>query len=372
MKPSILSQGEKEMKTDGSDAREKTAQQNGSPEDQSRKSLQKQVEAMATQFEHALPNKIGVERMMRIVMTAILNNPKLAQCEPQSFFGALLQALQLGLEVNTPLGQAWLIPRWDGKSKRYKCHFQMGYQGLMELCYRFGKYRRITAEIVYEGDIFEYEYGTASFIRHIPKYKSEKPIYVWALYEMDNGGGSFVVWSWDRVIKHAERYSESYDDEKKKWNFSAWSSDDESRESMAKKTLVDKVLTYAPKSVELRDALLADERSVIARPVNEGGETKFQLEIENKLPPAIEDDRDNPDRVKDQAPVATADPKAGKEKETVPANTKGGAGKAATQSPAPTAGNGNGSTGKNLFPDDEEQRLQEQYEREHSMPDFGK
>ncbi|WP_461246537.1 recombinase RecT [Treponema sp. R6D11] len=88
------------MKTDGSDAKDKTKET--SPEEQARKTLQHQIEKMAGQFENALPNKIGVERMMRIVMTAILNNPKLAQCEPNSFFGSLLQALQLGLEVNTP------------------------------------------------------------------------------------------------------------------------------------------------------------------------------------------------------------------------------------------------------------------------------
>ena len=87
------------MKTDGSDQNTKgqsgTGQPqppNGGAEDRARKTLQNQITGMAREFERALPGKIGVERMMRIVMTAILKTPQLAQCDPQSFFGALAGA----------------------------------------------------------------------------------------------------------------------------------------------------------------------------------------------------------------------------------------------------------------------------------------
>jgi recombination protein RecT len=361
------------MKTDGSDQNNKST-----PKDEERKTLQKQVEAMASQFQHALPNKIGVERMMRIVMTAILNNPKLAQCEPNSFFGAVLQALQLGLEVNTPLGQAYLIPRWDknawGKDKGgYKCNFQMGYRGLIELCYRYGKYRRIQAEIVYEGDTFDYEYGTNQHLQHIPQGKSEKPICVWALYEMDNGGGNFVVWTWEKIIKHAETFSESYDDEKQKWNFSAWSSNEESRDSMAKKTMVDRVLKYAPKSAELIQASYVDEKPLIARHVVEGDEAKFQIDVDPKF---IEDGHNNAETV----PVQKAE---NGEKTTAPVPAGNGNGKpqSAGQTAAP-AGNGKPpETGKanppaaknnnSLYPQDENDRLEEQYRQQTEQPDLG-
>jgi recombination protein RecT len=341
------------MKTDGSDQNSKSKE---TPQDSERKTLQKQVEAMATQFEHALPNKIGSERMMRIVMTAILNNPKLAQCEPNSFFGAVLQALQLGLEINTPLGQAYLIPRWDknawGKDKGgYKCNFQMGYQGLMELCYRYGKYRRIQAEIVYDGDFFEYEYGTNQHLQHIPRGKSEKPIFVWALYEMDNGGGNFVVWTWDQVIKHAETFSEAYDDEKKKWSFSAWSSNDESQKSMAKKTMVHAVLAYAPRSAELKQVSLTDGNPLIARPVIEGNETRFQIDIDQNY---IEDGRNN-GSAKPESVRQTAAPPAGNGKPPE------------TNKATPSAEKNNNS----LYPEDENARLEEQYRQQTEQPDLG-
>jgi len=364
------------MKTDGSDAKDKTKE--ATPEEQARKTLQHQIEKMAGQFENALPNKIGVERMMRIVMTAILNNPKLAQCEPNSFFGSLLQALQLGLEVNTPLGQAWLIPRWDGKAKKLKCQFQMGYQGLVDLCYRYGTYRRITAEVVYEGDIFDYKNGTTHYIEHIQKFKTETPKYVWALYETENGGQNFVVWTWDKVMKHAEAFSESYDSDKDEWKYSAWSSNQESKESMAKKTMLERVLKYAPKSVELKQALIADDNAIIARAVTEGGETKFQFDIEEKIIPAIEDDRDNPNLVKEKPPATAGNGKP--EKETVPAagketekpNTQQQTASAAPAGNTLPKNNGAGTGNKGgLFSADEEAALAEQLRNENAaIPQF--
>jgi recombination protein RecT len=367
------------MKVNGSDKDEKTNK--AEKAEDPAKTLKQQIANMASQFANALPNKIGVERMLRIVMTAILNNPKLAQCEPNSFFGALLQALQLGLEVNTPLGQSYLIPRWDknayGKGAGgLKCYFQIGYQGLLDLCYRYGKYRQITAEIVYQGDDFDYELGTRQFLRHNPKGKSTNPKYVWALYELDNGGQRFVVWTWEKVMRHAESFSESYDEETGKWKFSAWSSNQESKESMGQKTALIDLLKYAPKSVELSMAVSADERTIIAQPFSEGGETRLQFDIGNRF---IEDDRGNENRVREQAPGA--EKKADAEKETVPAGKPQAAKPTATATPQ-QAGSGappvkHSKADGSLFTPQEESdmddHLQEQYEREQrgTAPNFG-
>jgi hypothetical protein len=68
------------MKTDGSDRNEKGNGATGaarpmSEEERARKTMQAQIMNMAKEFERALPGKIGVDRMMRIVMTAILKTP---------------------------------------------------------------------------------------------------------------------------------------------------------------------------------------------------------------------------------------------------------------------------------------------------------
>lgn len=67
------------------------------------------------------------ERFMRMALSAINNTPKLAECTQISFLAALMNAAQLGLEPNTPLGQAYLIP-YNNKGTM-ECQFQIGYKG---------------------------------------------------------------------------------------------------------------------------------------------------------------------------------------------------------------------------------------------------
>ena len=64
------------------------------------------------------------ERFTRITLSALSSNPQLQQTTPQSFLGAMMTAAQLGVEPNTPLGQAYLLPY---KNKGVlECQFQLG------------------------------------------------------------------------------------------------------------------------------------------------------------------------------------------------------------------------------------------------------
>jgi recombination protein RecT len=205
--------------------------------------------------------------------------------------GSLLQALQLGLEVNTPLGQAYLIPRAkkdrNGRLSHHECNFQIGYQGLLDLCYRYGKYKTITAEVVYEGDYFDFRYGTKQFLDHRPEgwKKEAKPTHVWALYELENGGSRFVVWTWEKAMAHGEEFSDSFNKDKP-WA-SPWLSSETSKEEMAKKSVLKTLLKYAPKSVEglVEAALYSDGHAVIANKVDEGGNMRLSFDIAGQVAP---------------------------------------------------------------------------------------
>lgn len=190
-------------------------------------------------FKMAVPKTVTPERMARIAMTAVTKNPKLALCSPASFFGALLTAAQLGLEVNTPLGQSYLIP-YNGK-RGMECQFQLGYQGILDLAYRTGKFRRIKAVVVHAGDDFTYSYGLHAVLTHVPKMIGT-PTHVYALYELLNGGIDFEVWTWEQVIAHAKQYSQSFSKADSSWQTAP--------EEMAKKTVLKALLKYAPKAVE--------------------------------------------------------------------------------------------------------------------------
>ena len=252
------------MKVDGSDMQQKTAM----TEKRQPQTLQDWVVRMSGQIKNALPASITPERMTRIALTALNTNQQLARCSRDSFLGALLTAAQLGLEVNTPLGQAYLIPYGN------KAQFQLGYQGLLELCYRTGQYKRIVARVVYDGDFFEYEYGLNERLAHKPANKSKQPVAVYGLYELKNGAAAFEVMTWADVTAHKNKFSQSANSKS-----SPWKTDEE---AMAKKTVLKKVLKYAPKTVEAANALAGDSHIVNAKVVGNTVTTQIDYSFEGQ------------------------------------------------------------------------------------------
>lgn len=78
------------------------------------------IKTLEPEIRKALPSVLTPERFIRMALTAVNNTPALAQCTPMSFIAALMNAAQLGLEPNTPLGQAYLIPYKNKKKGGYR------------------------------------------------------------------------------------------------------------------------------------------------------------------------------------------------------------------------------------------------------------
>jgi recombination protein RecT len=214
------------------------------------KSMQTYIKSMEGEIKKALPSVITPERFTRMVLSAISVNPQLAKCTPKSFLGAMMSAAQLGLEPNTPLGQAYLIP-YSNKGV-LEVQFQIGYKGLLDLAYRSGEVDVIQAHIVYENDAFEVEYGLNPTLKHVPADRDRgEPTKVYAVFKTKTGGYGFEVMSMDDVRRHAEKYSQSY-----KSNYSPWKSN---FEEMAKKTVLKKVLKYAPMKSDFVRGIVQDE-----------------------------------------------------------------------------------------------------------------
>ena len=225
-----------------------------------RKTMMSAIDKMAPAIKAALPSVITPERFSRIAISAISTNPKLAACTTQSFLGAMMTAAQLGLECNTPLGQGYLIPRNtsvkkpDGTwAKEMRCSFELGYKGLIDLAYRSGEITSISAQVVYENDEFDYEFGLEPKLRHKPALSDRgAPIYYYAVYHTKSGGYGFEVMSDEDVRAHARKYSESF----KGGTSAPWQT---SFEEMAKKTVLKRVLKYAPLSTDFHREMAQDE-----------------------------------------------------------------------------------------------------------------
>lgn len=215
-----------------------------------RATMQQYIKQMEGEIKKALPSVITPERFTRIVLSALSTSPKLAETTPQSFLGAMMTAAQLGVEPNTPLGQAYLVPFWNNKSKSLECQFQLGYKGLIDLAYRSGGVSIIQAQVAYENDDFTYCFGLEPELRHIPaKSNRGEPTHVYAMFQTKEGGYGFEVMSMDDIRAHAQKYSKAYNSGPWQTNF----------EEMAKKTVLKRVLKYAPLKSEFVRGLSADE-----------------------------------------------------------------------------------------------------------------
>lgn len=215
-----------------------------------KKTMQAYIKAMAPAIQKALPSVITPERFTRMVLSALSSTPKLAECSPQSFLAAMMTAAQLGVEPNTALGQAYLLPyRNHGQME---CQFQLGYKGLIDLAYRSGEVSVIQAHTVYENDVFEYELGMDPKLRHVPaKADRGEAVAYYAMFKTKDGGYGFEVMSVDDVQRHAQRYSKSYGSGSSPWrsNF----------DEMAKKTVLKRALKYAPLKSDFVRGVAQDE-----------------------------------------------------------------------------------------------------------------
>ncbi|MGB6723809.1 MAG: recombinase RecT [Terracidiphilus sp.] len=235
-----------------------------------------------TAFEQALPRHITADRLARISLTALRKTPKLYMCTLDSFIGSILTAAQVGLEPNVQ-GQCYLIPY------KQECTFVAGWRGLMDLVSRTGRAMAETHP-VYDGDLFEYEYGSKSFVRHKPGkfFGDEKAlIYTYAIGRV-KGMEDFPwleVWDVDRITLHRNRNNRVGDDH---YSYKHW-------EMYARKIPLLQVIKYLPSSIELAttldlDASAAEGKQALTiegvfaqSPDSEGKRVEKELEAEGLM-----------------------------------------------------------------------------------------
>lgn len=200
------------------------------------------ITKMTPELARALPKHLTADRMARIVLTAIRINPKLAECTQASFLGCVLSCAMLGLEPNTPLGLAYLIPRKNKhNANKQECTLQIGYQGMIDLAGRAGV--NVFAYAARKGDDFRFQLGMEPNIWHIPSEAAEResqPItHSYAVAVLPDGRRTFTVLTLAQVQARRER-SPAKDE-------GPWITD---FEAMCLKTAVRAHFKWMPKSTE--------------------------------------------------------------------------------------------------------------------------
>lgn len=240
------------------------------------------IQAGAKQFSTALPKHVNSERFVRIAITTIRQNPKLAKCNQESLLGALMVSAQLGLEPGM-LGQCYLIPFENKKAGTIECQFQIGYKGLIELLRRSGQLSDIYSYAVYENDEFSIEYGLSRTLTHKPNFDDRGEIKgFYAVAILKDGAKAFEYMTKDEVIKHEEKYRKgSYKNDVWNKNF----------KEMAQKTVVKKLLKWLPVSVEFLENISRDEKTSNWNEQTKEVEVSDELVIDEETGEIVDDSK---------------------------------------------------------------------------------
>lgn len=218
--------------------------------------------------------EVTPESVLSVARQAAGRTPALRQCNPLEVLGALVLLANMGLEANTPMGQAYLIPfgirrqvNGEWKTVAYRLEVVIGYPGIIMLAYRSGMVTNIHADVVYEGDFFEHEYGSHSILRHRSTgSRKREPIYAYCHAALTNGGQTFMVWPWEQVLEarnSSEAYKQALRAYNKDKNAPAWLKNPwvAHPHQMGAKTLVRALRPYLPQSRELARAVALEAAS---------------------------------------------------------------------------------------------------------------
>jgi len=235
----------------------------------------------------AVPKHFNSERLLRTMVQAVQKTPKLAEVNPMSMLGACITLAALGLEPNTPLGHAHLIPfevkKFNPATRqrdyvRTDVQVIIGYPGYLDLIYRGDKVEAIHCDVFWQDEVesgaFSYEYGSKKHLTHRPSGKrrapGEQPAGAYMYATLKNGGEEFTVMHLADL--HAIRARSqgfqaamyAYDDAKrnnkdpekdKRYSEAPWIKHDL---EMYKKTALRSGQKWLPKSVELAAAITID------------------------------------------------------------------------------------------------------------------
>ena len=195
------------------------------------------MKKMAPRMAEVLPKHMDMNRMSRIALTTIRTNPKLLECAVPSLMGAVMQAVQLGLEPGL-LGHCYILPY------KREATFIIGYKGMIDLARRSGHIQSIYAHAVHENDEFEYELGLHPKLEHKPSHGDRGAfIGAYAVAHFKDGGYQMEFMPKSEIEKRRKRSATANS------SYSPWSSD---YEEMAKKTVVRYMFKYLPISIEVQ------------------------------------------------------------------------------------------------------------------------
>jgi len=216
------------------------------------------LKSKQAEISKMLPKHLNAERLLKVAQIAATTTPALAKCDVPSLIGAIGQCAQMGLEPNTVLGHAYLLPfntkRKDANgNEKWVNSVQViiGYKGLIDLARRSGQIISIAAHEVCQNDKFELVYGLDEKLNHTPAMGDRgEVIGFYAIAKLKDGGHAFEFMSRLQVEE-----IKASGERKNKRESSVWK---DHFVEMNRKTVIRRLAKYLPLSVEFQTAAAID------------------------------------------------------------------------------------------------------------------
>lgn len=224
--------------------------------------VRKDLEQMSDQFAAALPAHVPAAKFVRTALTAIQNAPDVLNADRQSLYSSCMKAAADGLVLD---GREAALVVFKTKDKdgqyREKVQYLPMVAGIIKRARNSGEISTVSAHVVYENDIFEFELGDDEHIRHIPKRHGDRgdPIGAYAIIKLKDGGVQREFMSVPEIeeVRAISRSGTNKFGPWVKW----WP-------AMAEKTVLRRALKRAPMSTDLEAVLNTDNNDYQFQPQN--------------------------------------------------------------------------------------------------------
>ena len=245
------------------------------------------TESYQNLIRNTLKDPKRANRFIASITSAVATTPALQTCEPSSILAGGLLGEALNLSPSPQLGQYYLVPfkqkaKYDREGHLLspecsKAQFVLGYKGYIQLALRSGQYRKLGCMEIRQGEYLGKDPETAEprfrFIEDDDLRERLPIVGYMAHFEYLNGFRKRIYWSREKVLNHADTYSQAFSKDayekiqngqiadKDMWKYSSfWYKD---FDSMAQKTLLRQLISkWGIMSIDLQKALASDEAAI--------------------------------------------------------------------------------------------------------------
>ena len=169
-------------------------------------------------YQKLINNTLGdparAKRFISAITSAVAVNKQLQDCDAGSILAGALLGESLNLSPSPQLRQYYLVPFNDKKTGIPKAQFVIGYVGLIQLAIRSGYYKDITAMEIRQGEYLGKDPNTGRprfrFIEDDDEREALPVVGYMASYEYINGFVKTLYWSKEKMLKHADKYSQAF------------------------------------------------------------------------------------------------------------------------------------------------------------------